>query len=33
MKKVLIVVSVYRQGERIHPIIPELSKEFDLRVR
>ena len=30
MKNILIVVSVYRQGERIHPIIPELSKEFDL---
>ena len=30
MKKLLIVVSVYRQGERIHPIIPSLSNDFDL---
>tara|TARA_A100001391_G_scaffold25271_2_gene13718 strand:+ start:1232 stop:2296 length:1065 start_codon:yes stop_codon:yes gene_type:complete len=30
LKKLLIVVSVYRQGERIHPIIPSLSNDFDL---
>jgi len=30
MKKILIVVSVYRQGERIHPIIPKLASEFEL---
>ncbi len=30
MKKLLFVVSVYRQGERIHPIIPLLSEHFDL---
>ena len=30
MKKLLFVVSVYRQGERIHPIIPTLSKHFDI---
>ena len=29
-KKLLFVVSVYRQGERIHPIIPSLSKHFDI---
>ena len=30
MKKLLFVVSVYRQGERIHPVIPTLSKHFDI---
>jgi hypothetical protein len=30
MKKILIVVSVYRQGERIHPIIPELNLQYEL---
>ena len=30
MKKILIVVSVYRQGERIHPIIPKLSENAEL---
>ena len=30
MKKVLLVVTVYRQGERIHPIIPELSAHVEL---
>ncbi|MAH43684.1 hypothetical protein CL614_08270 [archaeon] len=30
MKKLLFVVSVYRQGERIHPIIPSLSEKFDI---
>tara|TARA_A100001201_G_scaffold36515_4_gene38386 strand:+ start:2323 stop:3390 length:1068 start_codon:yes stop_codon:yes gene_type:complete len=30
MKKILIVVSVYRQGERIHPIIPRLSSQYEL---
>ena len=30
MKKLLFVVSVYRQGERMHPTIPLLSKHFDL---
>ena len=30
MKKVLLVVTVYRQGERIHTIIPELSAHVKL---
>ncbi|MBT4206943.1 hypothetical protein HOE22_01220 [Candidatus Woesearchaeota archaeon] len=30
MKKVLFVATVYRQGERIHPIIPELSVYVEL---
>jgi hypothetical protein len=30
MKKILIVLSVYRQSERIYPIIPKLSSEFEL---
>jgi len=30
MKKILIVLSVYRQGERIHPIIPKLSSQYEL---
>tara|TARA_Y100001937_G_scaffold127029_1_gene197905 strand:+ start:2908 stop:3966 length:1059 start_codon:yes stop_codon:yes gene_type:complete len=30
MKNILIVVSVYRQGERIHPIIPKLASEYKL---
>ena len=30
MKKLLFVVSVYRQGERIHPVIPLLSKYFEI---
>lgn len=30
MKKILVVVSVYRQGERMHPIIPSLAKQCNL---
>jgi len=30
MKKVLLVATVYRQGERIYPIIPELSNHVEL---
>jgi len=32
MKKILLVATVYRIGERIYPIIPELSKEFHIDV-
>jgi hypothetical protein len=30
MKKVLIAVSVYRQGERMHPVIPVLAENVEL---
>jgi len=30
MKKILFVATVYRVGERIYSVIPELSKHFDL---
>ena len=29
-KKILLIVSVFRVGERIHPVIPELHKFADL---
>ena len=32
MKKILLVATVYRIGERIYPIIPELSKEYHIDV-
>ena len=32
MKKILLVATVYRIGERIYPIIPELSKEFHIDI-
>ena len=32
MKKVLLIATVYRVGERIYPIIPKLSKEFEVDV-
>ena len=30
MKKVLLIATVYRVGERIYPIIPKLSEEFEV---
>ena len=32
MKKILLIATIYRVGERIYPIIPELSKEFKVDV-
>ncbi len=32
MKKILLVATIYRVGERIYPIIPKLSEEFDIDV-
>ena len=32
MKKVLLIATVYRVGERIYPIIPKLSEEFEVDV-
>ena len=32
MKKILLSATIYRVGERIYPIIPELSKEYNLDV-
>ena len=32
MKKILLITTIYRVGERIYPIIPELSKEFEVDV-
>ena len=32
MKKILLVATIYRVGERIYPIIPKLSEEFNIDV-
>ena len=32
MKKILLVETIYRVGERIYPIIPQLSEEFSVDV-
>tara|TARA_R110000851_G_scaffold81906_2_gene179772 strand:- start:4412 stop:5446 length:1035 start_codon:yes stop_codon:yes gene_type:complete len=32
MKKILLVATIYRVGERIYPIIPKLSKKFNIDV-
>ena len=32
MKKILLIATIYRVGERIYPIIPKLSKEFSVDV-
>lgn len=32
MKKILLIATVYRVGERIYPIIPKLSEEFEVDV-
>ena len=29
MKRILLIATIYRVGERIYPIIPKLSKEFN----
>jgi len=30
MKRILLITSQYRVGERIYPIIPHLAKEYDI---
>ena len=32
MKKILLIATVYRIGERIYPIIPKLSEEYHIDV-
>ena len=32
MKKILLSATIYRVGERIYPIIPKLSNEFNVDV-
>ena len=30
MKRILLIATVYRVGERIYPIVPELSKFYSI---
>ena len=32
MKRILLISTIYRVGERIYPIIPKLSEEFEVDV-
>ena len=32
MKRILLVATIYRVGERIYPIIPKLSEQFSIDV-
>ena len=32
MKKILFITTQYRVGERIYPIIPQLTKEFEVHL-
>ena len=32
MKKILFITTQYRTGERIYPILPSLSKEFEVHL-